>query len=237
LNEYQLSKRLAHVGSFVPENARLADIGSDHAYLPAALVLQGKISFAVAGEVVEGPYNSAKKQVEKNHLSDKIIVRLANGLDAVHLDDEISAVTIAGMGGALISEILESGFQKGKLSGKERLILQPNVGEVAVRKWLVIHGYKIIAEDILEENKKLYEIIVAEKSNESFSLSNREIQFGSFLSKEKSETFIKKWQQELKQREYVLTSLKKSAENQSEKIAEVEKEIEEIKEVLSNHVG
>lgn len=65
MNHLDLSQRLAAVGEFVPESARLADIGSDHAYLPVALMLKGKIKYAVAGEVVQGPYESARKQVQK----------------------------------------------------------------------------------------------------------------------------------------------------------------------------
>ena len=65
MNHLDLSQRLAAVGDFVPESARLADIGSDHAYLPVALILRGKIEYAVAGEVVQGPYESARKQVKR----------------------------------------------------------------------------------------------------------------------------------------------------------------------------
>ena len=90
MNHLDLSQRLAAVGEFVPESARLADIGSDHAYLPVALMLKGKIKYAVAGEVVQGPYESARKQVQKDGLEDRITVRLANGLDAIQPQDAIT---------------------------------------------------------------------------------------------------------------------------------------------------
>ena len=109
MNENQLSKRLATVGDLIPRGSRLADIGSDHAYLPVALMLENKLSFAVAGEVVEGPYQSAKTQVSKSNLTDKIIVRLANGLDAIEPEDQIDVISICGMGGTLIRDILEAG--------------------------------------------------------------------------------------------------------------------------------
>lgn len=115
MNHLELSKRLEKVGEFVPEAARLADIGSDHAYLPVALMLKGKITFAVAGEVVQGPFDSAQKQVRKNGLEEKIIVRLADGLAAIKPEDQINAVTIAGMGGSLIKDILEAGKKTGFL--------------------------------------------------------------------------------------------------------------------------
>ncbi len=101
MNAKDLSLRLQKAAEFVPQNARLADIGSDHAYLPVALMLQNKISYGIAGEVVVGPYKSAEKQVAKNGLENKIDVRLADGLEAVKLEDHVSAITICGMGGVL----------------------------------------------------------------------------------------------------------------------------------------
>lgn len=127
MNEQSLSLRLTRVGEQIPDQARLADIGSDHAYLPVALMLQNKIQYAVAGEVVKGPFESASRQV-KNGLSDKITVRLADGLAAIQPDDQIDTVVIAGMGGTLIRTILENGKSQQKITGKERLVLQPNVG-------------------------------------------------------------------------------------------------------------
>ena len=95
----QLSKRLEEVASFVPDGARLADIGSDHAYLPAYLALNGKIAFAVAGEVVKGPFENAQHEIKKEGLEAKVKARLANGLAAIEANDQIDTVTICGMGG------------------------------------------------------------------------------------------------------------------------------------------
>lgn len=230
MNHTDLSKRLETVGRFVPEAARLADIGSDHAYLPVALMLKGKIDFAVAGEVVKGPFESAKRQVRKNGLSERIEVRLANGLDAIEKQDQINAITIAGMGGSLIRDILESGRQNQRLSGKERLILQPNIGEKTLRTWLKENNYQIIAEEILEENKKIYEIIVAEKKEQPIDYSEKELMFGPFLLEEKNAAFSAKWQRELKQREVILEQLKNASEQN--RYETIQQEVEWIKEVL-----
>lgn len=230
MNHTDLSKRLETVGRFVPEAARLADIGSDHAYLPVALMLKGKIDFAVAGEVVKGPFESAKRQVSKNGLSERIEVRLANGLDAIEKQDQINAITIAGMGGSLIRDILESGRQNQRLSGKERLILQPNIGEKTLRAWLKENNYQIIAEEILEENKKIYEIIVAEKKEQPIEYSEKELMFGPHLLAEKNAIFLAKWQRELKQREVILEQLKNTSEQN--RYETIQQEVEWIKEVL-----
>ena len=231
MNAQQLSKRLAKVGEFVPSQARLADIGSDHAYLPVRLMLAKKISYAVCGEVVKGPYESALHQVTLQGLADNITVRLADGLFAIEPSDKIDTITICGMGGTLIKQILLEG--KERITGEELLVLQPNVGEATLRKYLIANGYTIIAEEILEENKKIYEIIVAKKLVQPMSLNEAQYLFGPFLMQEKSPVFIKKWQRELMQRQRVLQQLQNSAQNHDAKIAELQVEMKLIEEVLA----
>lgn len=232
MSEQVLSLRLMKVGEKVPQGARLADIGSDHAYLPTYLMLNDKITYAVAGEVVKGPYESAKRQVAKKNLSEKIMVRLANGLAAVHEDDQINAITIAGMGGSLIRQILESGREQGQLKKTETLVLQPNIGERTLREWLVLNGYGITQEEIIEENDKIYEIIVAEPK-ENVSYTEKELLFGPILLQNKTAVFAKKWQREAKGKERVLGELTKAQSVPEEKIKEVQEQLDWISEVLS----
>ena len=213
-----INKRLKLVAEYV-EGARLADIGSDHAYLPIYLIKQGKIDFAVAGEVVEGPHKVSIKNVEEEGLSNKIICRKASGLDAVKLEDNVDVITICGMGGKLISDILTNG--KDKLINKPMLVLQPNVGEDALRDTLSTLGYNIIKEDIIEEDGHIYEIIVAVYGE--MSLSEDEKKFGKFLLKTKGELFKKKWLQEIDKTNYILEQLKKAKDSQDEKIEELVK--------------
>ena len=112
LNTEKLSARLETVARFVPLGSKLADIGSDHAYLPCYLAKKGVVTFAVAGEVVSGPFESARRQVQAEGLTEMISVRMGDGLDVLE-PGEVDCITIAGMGGALITSILERG--KGKL--------------------------------------------------------------------------------------------------------------------------
>ena len=210
MNEHFLSKRLACVGSYVPNQARIADIGSDHAYLPVYLMLNEKISYAIAGEVVPGPYQSAKNQVQRQGLADRIDVRLANGLQAITPEDGIQVITIAGMGGSLIASILEEGRTTGKLVGVSRLVLQPNIGEEGLRSWLMAHHYQLIAEEIIEEQGKIYEIMVAEPTA----------------------VFLKKWQHEQTQKERVLANLQQAQTVPTEKLAQIQEELALIKELF-----
>lgn len=191
----QLSQRLATVGAFVKTGARVADIGSDHAYLPANLALNHRISWGVAGEVVRGPFENAHHEIQKLGLTDVLEVRLADGLAAIQPADRIDTVTIAGMGGPLIRRILEQ--NPDRLDGVERLVLEPNVGEATVRQWLAAHQFQITAERILAEDGHTYEVICADRTNVPVTYSDAELLFGPFLLVEKSAVFIEKWQHEL----------------------------------------
>lgn len=220
-----ISKRLELVASFVPQGVILLDVGSDHAYLPIDLIERGQIESAIAGEVVEGPYQSAVKNVEAHGLKEKIQVRLANGLAAFEEADQVSVITIAGMGGRLIARILEEGLDK--LADVERLILQPNNREDDLRIWLQDHGFEIVAESILEESGKFYEILVVEAGQ--MKLSASDVRFGSFLSKEVSPVFVQKWQKEAEKLEFALGQIPEK--NLEERQVLIDK-IQAIKEVL-----
>lgn len=220
-----ISKRLELVASFVSQGAILLDVGSDHAYLPIELVERGQIKSAIAGEVVEGPYQSAVKNVEAHGLKEKIQVRLANGLAAFEETDQVSVITIAGMGGRLIARILEEGL--GKLANVERLILQPNNREDDLRIWLQDHGFQIVAESILEEAGKFYEILVVEAGQ--MKLSASDIRFGPFLSREISPVFVQKWQKEVVKLEFAFGQIPEK--NLEERQILVDK-IQAIKEML-----
>lgn len=220
-----ISKRLELVASFVPQGSILLDVGSDHAYLPIDLVERGKIESAITGEVVEGPYQSAVKNVESHGLKEKIQVRLANGLAAFEEADQVSVITIAGMGGRLIARILEEGLDK--LANVERLILQPNNREDDLRIWLQENGFQIVAESILEEAGKFYEILVVEAGQ--MKLSASDVRFGPFLSKELNPVFVQKWQKEAVKLEFALGQIPDKNLEERQVLAH---KIQDIKEVL-----
>lgn len=216
----KLSKRLSKVATYVDKGSRMADIGSDHAYLPVYLAKNQQIDYAIAGEVVKGPFLNAQQEVQREGLAQVIDVRLADGLAAINLDDNINVVTICGMGGPLIRDILASG--KEKLANKPRLVLQPNVGERDVRVWLQENNYKVVNEDILEEDKHIYEIIVAEYTAEQTNLSESELLFGKYLLNNKNEVFRKKWQKELEKISKVRIQLKQAKQVPQQKISELD---------------
>ncbi|MCL6308236.1 tRNA (adenine(22)-N(1))-methyltransferase TrmK [Pseudomonas syringae] len=183
--------RLERVATHVPAGARLADIGSDHGYLPVALLNRGVIAAAVAGEVALTPFCAAERTVRENDLEDQVSVRLADGLAAIEAEDAITAISLCGMGGETIRDILEAG--QARLSGQERLILQPNGGEQPLRVWLMKHDYRIVSEEVLRENRFDYEIIVAERTG-PVKYTAEELFFGPLQMQARSPAFLLKWQ-------------------------------------------
>lgn len=226
----QLSERLKAVASFVESGAIVADIGSDHAYLPAYLVQEGIVQKVVAGEVVEGPFESALKNVKRQGLTDTITVRLASGLAAIEEVDGVDTVTIAGMGGALITSILNEG--KDRLENVQRIIAQPNIHAQAIREWAVANGWMITKERILKEDGKIYEIIVLEKGQSSYD--ELALLLGPFLLKEKNDVFYEKWTSEMAQWNEVLCSIEHAMENEEikEKKEQMTRRIRLVGEVL-----
>jgi tRNA (adenine22-N1)-methyltransferase len=245
----KLSKRLQLIAERVPSSSRLADIGSDHALLPSYLVQAGIVTFAIAGEVNPGPLEAATRQVKEAGLAGRIEVREGNGL-AVLVQGEVDVITIAGMGGSLIASILDEG--KLKLTGVRKLILQPNVGEEQVRRWLDLHHWMLESETIVEEDGKIYEILTAlpqgsfpdeqkrEQLYQDRSLGNgkkiskdRLLQMGPYLLQDAPEAWHRKWESELQKLEMISGQLALSDAEASKRKAEaIRGEMQEIREVL-----
>jgi len=218
VNSQRLSKRLETVASYVPEKSRVADIGSDHAFLPCYLLHKGVAVYAVAGEVAKGPYQSASNEVVKEGLEQLIHVRLADGLEAIKEEDQISVITIAGMGGPLIASILEKG--KNRLAGVKRLILQPNVHAKAIREWAMANGWTLIDETIMKEDGKIYEVLVLERGDVRFS--DAELLLGPYLMEKRDPIFIEKWNGELTQWKRILQSLNQSNDDHAARKKEIQ---------------
>ncbi len=160
-----LSQRLLSVCSFVPSGSKLADIGTDHARVPIYLIKTGIISHAIASDIGEGPLEKARENISFFGLSDVIELRLGNGMTTLE-EGDADCIVIAGMGGELMANLLIDYIPK----GTKRLILQPMLDPHLVRKALCQTGFRIVAEDIVAENDKMYAVIVAEPGEMMLSL-------------------------------------------------------------------
>ena len=172
--KFKLSKRLRAAAELVRDGAYIADIGTDHAYLPVALCLEGRARGAVASDINEGPISHAREHINKYGLSGKIDAILADGLCAAepYAPDDI---LILGMGGELIADILSRvEFIKNE---KIRLILQPMTHAEAVRAFLCENGYAIV-DEVLVRDDKIYQIICAEYTGETESYTDVELLLG-----------------------------------------------------------
>lgn len=172
--ENKISKRLCTASSHVRDGAVVADIGTDHAYLPIYLAKQGRIKKAYACDVNEGPLQRAKENILKYGLDSVIETRLQNGLNGIE-NVAPTDIVICGMGGELIASILENSSyvrQKGI-----RLILQPMTFVKELRKYLE-NGFYTIAENIICEDGKIYQLMCVEYDGVQRNLTNIELELG-----------------------------------------------------------
>ena len=181
---------------------------------------------------MRGPYENAVHEIKGHQLEGKVIPRLADGLAAIDPGDKIDTITIAGMGGSLITSILEKG--KDKLTGIKCLILQPNVGESQLRTWLMHNRYQIMTEKIIEEDNHIYEIIVAKPSIVPFRYSKYELDFGPFLLENKGPVFKKKWQEYIQREVYVIDQMQKAQQPPVKKINEIKQFLSQVKEAITD---
>ncbi|HBH2656657.1 TPA: SAM-dependent methyltransferase [Clostridioides difficile] len=153
----KLTDRLLKIASLVSDGKKIADIGTDHGYIPVYLLKEGKVPFAVLADVNKGPLDNAHKEVIQNNLLDKVDLRLGSGIEILEIG-EVEEVIIAGMGGILISELLEA--KKEVAHNVEKLILQPMQAQEELRYYLLNNGYEILEEVLVREDFRIYEIIV-----------------------------------------------------------------------------
>ena len=180
----RLSDRLRSIADLVTEGSRIADIGTDHAYLPIALCREGRIPSAIASDLREGPLAAARENIRKAGLEDRILLRLSDGLSA-YRPGEAETLILAGMGGRLICRILTDG--QCLLDTFREILLQPQSEIASVRVLLAEHRLKIVQEACTEEDGKYYPVILAVPVKEELSTvySEDEVAFGPCLLAEK----------------------------------------------------
>ncbi len=158
-----LDLRLRIAAELVRTGSRVADIGTDHAFLPVALVSEGTCPAAIASDIRVGPADNARRNVQAAGLAQAIDVRLGAGLHTVS-PDEVDDIVIAGMGGETIAEILsEAPWVR---HPRYRLILQPMTRAEKLRAYLFTAGFVIREERIAQVGRHWYTVLCAEYSGE-----------------------------------------------------------------------
>ena len=178
----ELSVRLQAVADMVTEGTKVADVGTDHAYIPIYLVEHDKNPSAIAMDINRGPLKKAEENISSHNLENKIETRLSDGLKQLHLG-EADSVVIAGMGGGLVVKIMEEGTLHKKYV--KEWILQPQSEISKVRQYLNENGYCIVEENMVIDEGKFYPMMrVTEGTIEEYT--QEELCYGKCLLKEKN---------------------------------------------------
>lgn len=152
----QLSKRLQAVANFVTKGNTVADIGTDHGYIPIYLCEEGITPRAIAMDINQGPLKRAEENIQLHGLNNRITTRLSDGVTALS-KEESDTVIIAGMGGGLVKKILSEGTEV--LKSVKEFVLQPQSELKEVREFLRENHYCIIDEDMVLDGGKYYPIM------------------------------------------------------------------------------
>lgn len=224
-----LSKRLKALSDFVPQGAVVADIGTDHALLPAYLIKTGKCPRAIASDVNRGPFQAAMDYLDNEDLRRKVDLRLGDGLNVLN-PGEASCIVIAGMGGGTIKGILED--RPEVLASVEKLILQPMSDSDFLRIWLAEHGWAPVDELLVEEDGRIYEVIAAGWG--CFRVDSRlELEIGPILIARRDPLLLKLLGQRLDRMERTCRELERSKSPEGKiKRDEISTRMEEIRRLI-----
>ncbi len=232
----ELSYRLQAVAELVTDGYRMADIGTDHAYVPIWLVKTDRIPGAIAADVNEGPLLRAEENIKANGLEDRIETRLSDGFSALK-PGEVQSAVLAGMGGGLMIRILKEGaVVAGCL---EECILQPQSEVEKVRAFLLKEGFLFLDENMVQDDGKYYPMMKVkppcgkrgeEKSKENPAgkaqkqvWTEEELRYGKLLLKGQNPVLREFLERERRIKQQILSQLEKK---DSVRIMERRKEVE-----------
>jgi len=226
----KLSKRLQAVLSLVSPGKCVADIGTDHGYVPLELIRQGICRRGLAMDIGPGPLARARAHIQEEELEQKIEVRLSDGLSEL-IPGEADRIVIAGMGGPLMVRILTEGRTAAQAAGE--LILSPQSEWGEFRYYLNTHGYKIEEEIMLEEDGKFYTVLKV-VPGEDLAYSEPECRYGKRLLERRDPILKKYLQKEFAAGESILESLRdRKTENAAIRQEEVCRKQEELIRLLA----
>ena len=222
----ELSKRLGTIVGFIDKNKKVADIGTDHGFVPNFIVNEEISDFVISSDISK---NSLLKSVEltkeyKNE--DKIINRIGPGLEVLSIS-EVDIAIIAGMGGLLISEIIKDSWDIA--INLDKLILQPMQAKKELREFLVNNGFEIIDEKIVFEDRKYFEIIVAKYTGKNIEKENIFFEVPEIPYNRRDEIIYSYLENRIEYNKMLIDNLKKSCD-----LNKVDNKIKEVKIFINN---
>ena len=225
----ELSKRLQAVADLVSEGQIVADVGTDHGYIPIYLLETKKCKKAIAMDINKGPLLRAKEHIAEHGLNQKIQVKLSDGVKALSAG-ECDCVVVAGMGGALAVKIMEEGREVFK--SLREFVLQPQSELAKVRQYLWENEYCVIAEDMVLEDGKFYPMMKV-KSGSSNPYTQVELRYGRELLMQKHPILKIFLEKEMQTKEMIRGNLEsESGEHIENRKKELQEELLLVKEAL-----
>ncbi|MBE0449783.1 MAG: SAM-dependent methyltransferase [Clostridia bacterium] len=190
--KYKLSKRLDMLAKLSYPSRKLADIGTDHGYLPLYLLENSHIEHCILCDINIGPLENAKRSFREADFTNQTEFRLGSGIEPLE-PAEVDTIVIAGMGGGLIIDILSHDLQK-SLSF-EKLLLQPMTEQNVLRQWLMDQGFKIKSDYYVHESSKYYEIIEISSRDDDATIDihvhSADLEFGYRITRDNVSEYIK----------------------------------------------
>ena len=228
----ELSKRLKRIAEHVDKCESVADIGTDHGYIPIYLVKEGICKKAIASDINKGPIEKAKVNVAFEGVSNKIKCLLGPGLNPLKVG-EVNGVILAGMGGNLTRDILLADMDKVKKY--DFIILQPAQNPEVLREFLYKNDYEIIDEDLIKDEGRFYELFKVKYNENSEKLVfEDELYYEvSPLLREKNHSLFKEFREEKINRcETILSFIKEDTEAAKKRKSDLEEKINKLKGML-----
>lgn len=229
-----LSERLKTAAGLVPEQSVLADVGTDHGYVPIWLCGRERIKSAIATDINRGPLERAREHIRRYGMEERIQTRLSDGVAAIR-PGEADAVLIAGMGGGLVMHILEAGEA---VCRQASLVLQPQSEIARVREYLLLHGYVTDAEEMVEEDGKFYPMMRVRDGREAGGVQNDEalrglsesdrigLRYGALLAENRHPVLLRYARKERDTYQKIRENL--GAQRQTEQICGRIREVEDV---------
>lgn len=228
----ELSKRLKRIAEHVDKCESVADIGTDHGYIPIYLVKERICKKAIASDINKGPIEKAKVNVAFEGVSDKVKCLLGPGLNPLKVG-EVNGVILAGMGGNLTRDILLADMDKVKKY--DFIILQPAQNPEVLREFLYKNDYEIIDEDLIKDEGRFYELFKVKYNENSEKLVfEDELEYEvSPLLREKSHPLFKEFiEEKISRCETILSFIKEDTEAAKKRKSDLEEKINKLKGML-----
>jgi len=223
------SERMEGILSLIPKSDIIVDVGTDHAYIPEAIIKRNIGKKVIGTEINHQPYLKAKEYIESKSLDDCIEIRKGDGLHVVQYD-EINVVVIAGMGGLLINRIINE--NKFKFNKGDTLVLQPMNAVDKTRKFLIENKFEILDEVLCKEDHHYYTVIKAEfKDTQSIKKNNLDYITNEILFKKRDKHIEEFTNKIIKKNDIIIENIKKNS-SKINKIKELKKSNKKLKELL-----